>query len=134
MLELVGGGGVDADAKANGMRRVLEMAVELRSELIHEVVALLCPAQVVHFLLIVAELLLVMHDFGAARMGTPLRSPDHDDELEDPVTGRRWRSWWRPPGGSSPACESRGGVRREADVGRREKGEEEEEDLWGPRG
>jgi hypothetical protein len=94
MVELAGGGGRDAgamdremqakaegmrrvlemadaramdremQAKAEGMRRVLEMADALRLETMREVVALLRPAQAVHFLLAAAELHLAVHDFG----------------------------------------------------------------------
>jgi hypothetical protein len=63
MVELAGGGGRDAgamdremQAKAEGMRRVLEMA-------------LLRPAQAVHFLLAAAELHLAVHDFGRRKDG-----------------------------------------------------------------
>jgi hypothetical protein len=76
MLELAGGDGVDADAmeremqtKADGMRRVLEMADDLRLETMRGVVALLRPAQAVHFLLAAAELHLAVHDFGRRKDG-----------------------------------------------------------------
>lgn len=77
MLELAGGGGgVDADAmeremktKADGMKRVLEMADALRLETMRGVVALLRPAQAVHFLLAAAEIHLAVHDFGCRKDG-----------------------------------------------------------------
>lgn len=76
MVELAGGGGLDAGAmdremqkKAEGMRRVLEMADGLRLETMREVVALLRPAQAVHFLLAAAELHLAVHDFGRRKDG-----------------------------------------------------------------
>ncbi|KAG0536464.1 hypothetical protein BDA96_03G065900 [Sorghum bicolor] len=71
-----GGGGMDAGAmdremqtKAEGMRQVLEMADGLRLETMREVVALLRPAQAVHFLLAAAELHLAVHDFGRRKDG-----------------------------------------------------------------
>ena len=72
MVELAGGGGMDAEAmeremqaNADGMKRVLEMADALRLETMRGVVALLRPAQAVHFLLAAAaELHLAVHDFG----------------------------------------------------------------------
>ena len=70
MVELAGGDGLDSRAmdremqtKAEGMRRVLEMADTQRLETMREVVALLWPPQVVHFLLAAAELHLAVHDF-----------------------------------------------------------------------
>nr|XP_034598110.1 protein DOG1-like 2 [Setaria viridis] len=77
ILELAGGGGgVDADAmeremktKADGMKRVLEMADALRLETMRGVVALLRPAQAVHFLLAAAEIHLAVHDFGCRKDG-----------------------------------------------------------------
>ncbi|KAL6627390.1 hypothetical protein ACP70R_031116 [Stipagrostis hirtigluma subsp. patula] len=76
MVELAGGGGMDAEGmeremqtKADGMKRVLEMADALRLETMREVVALLRPAQAVHFLLAAAELHLAVHDFGRRKDG-----------------------------------------------------------------
>jgi hypothetical protein len=59
----------EMQAKAEGMRRVLEMADALRLETMREVVALLRPAQVVHFLLAAVDLHLVVHDFGRRKDG-----------------------------------------------------------------
>lgn len=70
MVELAGGGGAkdgmerEMEAKAEGMRRVLEMADALRMDTIRAVVALLRPTQAVHFLVAAAELHLSVHDFG----------------------------------------------------------------------
>ena len=71
MVELAGGGAVDGmgmeremEPKAEGMRRVLEMADALRMETLRAVVALLRPSQAVHFLVAAAELHLSVHDFG----------------------------------------------------------------------
>ena len=71
MVELAGGGGIDAEAmeremqaNADGMKRVLEMADALRLETMRGVVALLRPAQAVHFLLAATELHLAVHGFG----------------------------------------------------------------------
>jgi len=76
MVELAGGGGMDAEAmeremqaNADGMKRVLEMADALRLETMRGVVALLRPAQAVHFLLAAAELHLAVHDFGRRKDG-----------------------------------------------------------------
>jgi hypothetical protein len=76
MVELAGGGGMDAEAmeremqaKADGMKRVLQMADALRLETMRGVVALLRPAQAVHFLLAAAELHLAVHDFGRRKDG-----------------------------------------------------------------
>lgn len=76
MVELAGGGGTDAEAmeremqtKADGMGRVLEMADALRLETLRGVVALLRPAQAVHFLVTAAELHLAVHDFGRRKDG-----------------------------------------------------------------
>ena len=76
MVELAGSDGLDSRAmdremqtKAEGMRRVLEMADGLRLETMREVVALLRPAQAVHFLLAAAELHLAVHDFGRRKDG-----------------------------------------------------------------
>ncbi|KAJ1282498.1 hypothetical protein BS78_03G056900 [Paspalum vaginatum] len=76
MVELAGGGGTDTEAmeremqtKSEGMKRVLEMADGLRLETMREVVALLRPAQAVHFLLAAAELHLAVHDFGRRKDG-----------------------------------------------------------------
>ena len=76
MVELTGGGGIDAEAmeremqaNADGMKRVLEMADALRLETMRGVVALLRPAQAVHFLLAAAELHLAVHDFGRRKDG-----------------------------------------------------------------
>ncbi|XP_047058085.1 protein DOG1-like 2 [Lolium rigidum] len=71
MVELSAGGGAaeegmerEMDAKAEGMRRVLEMADGLRMDTLRAVVALLRPPQAVHFLVAAAELHLSVHDFG----------------------------------------------------------------------
>lgn len=70
MVELAGGGGAEGgmeremEAKAEGMRRVLEMADGLRMDTLRAVVALLRPPQAVHFLVAAAELHLSVHDFG----------------------------------------------------------------------
>ena len=70
MVELAGGGGAEdgmereMEAKAEGMRRVLEMADGLRMDTLRAVVALLRPPQAVHFLVAAAELHLSVHDFG----------------------------------------------------------------------
>ncbi|CAO2208912.1 unnamed protein product [Urochloa humidicola] len=79
MVELAGGGGggeMDGEAmeremetKAEGMKRVLEMADALRLETMRGVVALLRPAQAVHFLLAAAELHLAVHEFGRRKDG-----------------------------------------------------------------
>ncbi|KAF8704906.1 hypothetical protein HU200_031148 [Digitaria exilis] len=76
MVELAGGGGMDGEAmeremeaKAEGMKRVLEMADGLRMETMRGVVALLLPGQAVHFLLAAAELHLAVHDFGRRKDG-----------------------------------------------------------------
>lgn len=76
MVELAGGGGMDAEGmeremktKSEGMKRVLEMADGLRLETIREVVALLRPAQAVHFLVAAAELHLAVHEFGRRKDG-----------------------------------------------------------------
>ena len=76
MVERASGDGLDSRAmdremqtKAEGMRRVLEMADGLRLETMREVVALLRPAQAVHFLLAAAELHLAVHDFGRRKDG-----------------------------------------------------------------
>ena len=76
MVELAGGGGMDAEAmeremqaNADGMKRVLEMADALRLETMRGVVALLRPAQAVHFLFAAAELHLAVHDFGRRKDG-----------------------------------------------------------------
>ncbi|CAL4951754.1 unnamed protein product [Urochloa decumbens] len=82
MVELagggVGGGGGEMDGeameremetKADGMRRVLDMADALRLETMRGVVALLRPAQAVHFLLAAAELHLAVHEFGRRKDG-----------------------------------------------------------------
>ncbi|KAL6848148.1 hypothetical protein ACP4OV_022276 [Aristida adscensionis] len=82
MVELASGGGMDAAAmeremqsKTEGMKRVLEMADALRLETIREVVALLRPAQAVHFLLAAAELHLAVHDFGRRKDGHHASAP-----------------------------------------------------------
>jgi hypothetical protein len=71
MVELSAGGGAaeegmerEMDAKAEGMRRVLEMADGLRMDTLRAVVALLRPPQAVHFLVAAAELHLSVHNFG----------------------------------------------------------------------
>ncbi|EMS62862.1 hypothetical protein TRIUR3_32726 [Triticum urartu] len=77
MVELAGKGGVDAaegmeremDAKAEAMKRVLEMADALRLETLRGVVGLLRPAQAVHFLVAAAELHLAVHKFGRRKDG-----------------------------------------------------------------
>ncbi|XP_006643777.1 protein DOG1-like 3 [Oryza brachyantha] len=76
MVALAGGGGMDVEAmetemksKAEGMKRVLEMADGLRLETMREVVALLRPSQAVHFLIAAAELHLAVHEFGRRRDG-----------------------------------------------------------------
>ncbi|BAF03995.1 protein DELAY OF GERMINATION 1 [Oryza sativa Japonica Group] len=82
MVELAGGGGMDAEgmememrSKADGMRRVLEMADGLRLETMREVVALLRPSQAVHFLIAAAELHLAVHEFGRRKDGDGAASP-----------------------------------------------------------
>lgn len=83
MVELAGGGGSDdagamereMQTKADGMKRVLEMADGLRLETLREVVALLRPAQAVHFLLAAAELHLAVHDFGRRKDGHAAARP-----------------------------------------------------------
>ncbi|CAL4965418.1 unnamed protein product [Urochloa decumbens] len=76
MVELAGGGEMNGEAmeremetKADGMRRVLDMADALRLETMRGVVALLRPAQAVHFLLAAAELHLAVHEFGRRKDG-----------------------------------------------------------------
>lgn len=76
MVELAGGGGMDAEAmeremqtKAEGMKRVLDMADTLRLDTMREVVALLRPPQAVHFLIAAAELHLAVHHFGRSKDG-----------------------------------------------------------------
>lgn len=76
MVELAGGGGMDAEAmeremksKAEGMKQVLQMADTLRLDTMREVVALLRPAQAVHFLIAAAELHLTVHRFGRLKDG-----------------------------------------------------------------
>lgn len=77
MVELAGKGGMDAaegmeremEAKAEGMKRVLEMADGLRLETLRGVVGLLRPAQAVHFLVAAAELHLTVHEFGRRKDG-----------------------------------------------------------------
>ncbi|CAO2180998.1 unnamed protein product [Urochloa humidicola] len=78
MVELAAGGGgeIGGDAmeremetKADGMKRVLEMADGLRLETMRGVVALLRPMQAVHFLLAAAELHLAVHEFGRRKDG-----------------------------------------------------------------
>ncbi|KAE8787405.1 hypothetical protein D1007_38568 [Hordeum vulgare] len=77
MVELAGKGGMDAaegmeremDAKAEAMKRVLEMADGLRLETLRGVVGLLRPAQAVHFLVAAAELHLAVHKFGQHKDG-----------------------------------------------------------------
>uniref|UniRef100_A0ACD5VB84 Uncharacterized protein n=1 Tax=Avena sativa TaxID=4498 RepID=A0ACD5VB84_AVESA len=67
MVELAAAGqGMEREmeAKAEGMRRVLEMADGLRMDTLRAVVALLRPPQAVHFLVAAAELHLAVHDFG----------------------------------------------------------------------
>ncbi|PNT69781.1 hypothetical protein BRADI_2g00210v3 [Brachypodium distachyon] len=54
----------EMEAKAEGMRRVLEMADGLRLDTMRAVVALLRPPQAVHFLLAAAELHLAVHHLG----------------------------------------------------------------------
>ena len=65
-MELTGGGGAvdEMQAKADVVRRFLEMADGLRLDTMRAVVALLRPPQVVHFLVAVAELHLAVHHFG----------------------------------------------------------------------
>ena len=65
-MELAGGGGAvdEMQAKADVVRRLLEMADGLRLDMMRVVVALLRPPQVVHFLVAVAELHLAVHHFG----------------------------------------------------------------------
>ncbi|XP_062183492.1 protein DOG1-like 3 [Phragmites australis] len=82
MVELAGGGGMDAEGmeqemqtKADGMKQVLEMADALRLETVREVVALLRPAQAVHFLLAAAELHLAVHYFGKRKDGHVAATP-----------------------------------------------------------
>ncbi|CAO2161158.1 unnamed protein product [Urochloa humidicola] len=77
VVELAGGGGEiggaamerEMETKADGMKRVLEMADGLRLETMRGVVALLRPMQAVHFLLAAAELHLAVHEFGRRKDG-----------------------------------------------------------------
>ncbi|TVU21727.1 hypothetical protein EJB05_31384, partial [Eragrostis curvula] len=82
MVELAGGGGLDAEAmelemksKADGMKKVLEKADALRLDTMRKVVALLRPAQAVHFLIAAAELHLAVHHFGRRKDGHAPAAP-----------------------------------------------------------
>ncbi|KAK3160409.1 hypothetical protein QOZ80_1BG0059080 [Eleusine coracana subsp. coracana] len=76
MMELAGGGAMDAEAmeremqaKAEGMKEVLKMADTLRLDTMRAVLALLRPSQAVHFLIAAAELHIAVHRFGRLRDG-----------------------------------------------------------------